>query len=188
LYEYHEGHVYLISDGHDVSTAAVPCKSRVVSEIEIFESSVCLLGSDASGHNVFFTTSDQLVPADTDTNLDIYDARICEPGATPANPCIAPEPPALPPCDGENCHGIPSATPSLLAPGTASFDGEGNLTPGAAAVVKVKTAAELKAEKLAKALKVCKQDKKKSKLQQCEKAARKKYGPAKAKKSNRRAN
>jgi hypothetical protein len=49
---------------------------------------------------------------------------------------------------------------------------------------KKKTAAEVKAENLAKALKVCHKDKKKSKRQKCEKAARKKYGATKAKKAS----
>jgi hypothetical protein len=104
--------VYLISDGRDVSGHNH------------------LLGTDATGANVFFQTGDRLVPKDTDTQVDIYDARICEPEN--GNPCIAEPPVALPPCDGENCHGIPEATPSLLAPGSASFNGEGNVTPAAA--------------------------------------------------------
>jgi hypothetical protein len=86
-----------------------------------------LLGADTTGHNVFFSSSDQLVPADTDTQVDIYDARVCEPEK--GNPCIAPESSPLPPCLGEACHGIPAATPALLAPGTASFNGEGNKAP-----------------------------------------------------------
>ena len=50
-------------------------------------SAVCLLGSDAEGDNVFFMTADQLVPEDTDTQVDIYDARVCEPEhGTPASP------------------------------------------------------------------------------------------------------
>jgi len=49
---------------------------------------------------------------------------------------------------------------------------------------KVKTATLTRAEKLKKALAACRKDKKKSKRQKCEKAARKKYGPLKkAKKS-----
>ncbi len=43
VYEWHEGHVYLISDGRDAS------------EGPYGKSSVQLLGSDASGANVFFT-------------------------------------------------------------------------------------------------------------------------------------
>ena len=55
VYEYHAGNVYLISDGQDVSAA------------EYF-SEVVLLGTDPSGRDVFFTTSDALVGQDTDTN------------------------------------------------------------------------------------------------------------------------
>ena len=123
VYEYHEGHVYLISDGHDVSGALSPCPN----EEETYGSASCLLGSDSSGHNVFFETSDRLVSKDTDTQVDIYDARICEPQA--GDPCITEPPPPLPPCGGEQCHGIPEPTPSLLAPGTATFNGEGNTAP-----------------------------------------------------------
>jgi DNA-binding beta-propeller fold protein YncE len=141
VYEWHEGHVYLISDAHDASTASTPCggtSPNVKTRSEIFESAVCLLGADATGQNVFFMTADRLVPKDTDTQVDIYDARICEPEA--GNPCISEPPPLLPPCGGEACHGIPATTPSLLAPGTATFNGEGNATPSSPvpAVVKKK--------------------------------------------------
>jgi hypothetical protein len=43
-----------------------------------------------------------------------------------------------------------------------------------------------RAQKLAKALKVCKRDKKKGKRQSCEKAARKKFGPLKKKAKKRK--
>jgi NHL repeat/WD40-like Beta Propeller Repeat len=124
------GCVFLVSDGSDVSEARSACSSGGAGS--------CLLGTDATGANVFFMTSDQLVPKDTDTQVDVYDARICEPEE--GNPCVVEPPPPLPPCDGENCHGIPAATPSLLAPGTASFNGEGNVTqsPPPPAVVKTK--------------------------------------------------
>ncbi|HTA13806.1 MAG TPA: hypothetical protein VK781_03010, partial [Solirubrobacteraceae bacterium] len=112
VYEYHAGHVSLISDGVDTSRYGLGQSS-----------SVELIGSDATGANVFFTTADQLVPQDTDTQRDYYDARIC----TSAEPCIGPGAPALPPCSGEACHGIPAATPALLAPASATFAGAGNL-------------------------------------------------------------
>jgi hypothetical protein len=136
VYEYHEGHVSLISDGHDLSVANSPCPLAEPTH----GSASCLLGSDASGHNVFFESTDRLVPQDTDTQVDIYDARICEPEA--GNPCITEPPPPLPPCGGEQCHGIPEPTPSLLAPGTATFNGEGNVPsspPPAKPAVKKKT-------------------------------------------------
>jgi hypothetical protein len=174
VYEWHAGHVYLISDGRDTSTAETPCKGNS-------GSSVCLLGADASGANVFFTTADRLVPQDTDTQVDIYDARVCEPEQ--GNPCITEPPRRLPPCGGEACHGIPAATPSNLTPGTASFNGEGNVTPPPPSAAKPLT----NAQKLAKALKACRTKHNKHKRAACEKQARKKYGATKAKKSAKRA-
>ena len=136
VYEWHDGRVSLISDGRDVSLDEgqnLSCQEPE-SNSHQFQSSVCLLGSDASGHNVFFSTADRLVPQDTDTELDIYDARICEPG----DPCIesstAPQP-----CLGEACHGVPAATPSLLTPGSASFNGQGNIAPSPPKKVTKKT-------------------------------------------------
>ncbi len=165
------GHVagctYLISDGRDTAEAGGG------------RSAVKLIGSDASGDNVFFTTADQLVPADTDTELDVYDARVCEPEG-----CIAEPTPPLPPCLGEQCHGIPAATPSLLAPGTASFNGEGNITPAAAPAVAVKPLT--RAQKLAAALKACGKDRKKAKRASCERTARKNFGPVKKSKKAKR--
>jgi hypothetical protein len=164
VYEWDEGHVYLISDGHDTSSAEVPpCGTG---------SAVCLLGADAAGANVFFTSADQLVPSDTDTQVDIYDARICEPEN--GNPCIAEPPQPLPPCLGEACHGIPAPVPSLLAPGTASFNGEGNVAPAVKPPVK----------KVATKAVKCKKGFVKNKKGRCVKKPRKKT--KKAKKSNRR--
>jgi hypothetical protein len=124
VYEYHDGEVSLISDGRDTSTSEI---------LGFHPSGVRLLGSDASGANVFFTTADQLVPTDTDTQFDVYDARIG--GGFPAPVTSAS-------CQGEACHGIPPAAPSLLTPGTATFSGAGNLAPAPAAVVKVKPKAK----------------------------------------------
>jgi hypothetical protein len=176
VYEYHAGHVYLISDGHDTSNASTPCGIRVTG------SAVCLLGADTTGANVFFMTADRLVPADTDTQVDIYDARICEPAA--GDPCVASEPPPLSPCLGEACHGIPAATPSLLAPGSATFDGAGDLVPAPPAV-KAKAKALTKAQKLADALKRCKKVRSRSKRAVCEKQARQKYGAPRQKQARK---
>jgi len=161
VYEWHNGHVYLISDGRDVSRAPTPCN---------LTSSVCLLGADASGANVFFSTADPLAPQDTDTQVDYYDARICSAG----DPCITPPLPSLPPCLGEACHGTPAATPSLLTPGSATFSGEGNLTPPEVKPA-VKPKSLTRAQKLAKAVKACKK-KPRRKRAVCEAQARKRYG------------
>jgi len=135
VYEWHEGHVSLISDGRDLSENLGGANGCV-------QSSVCLFGTDASGHDVFFATADQLAGTDTNTELDIYDARVCE----PASPCI-PEPPApAQPCSGEECHGTPVATPGVPAAPTATFNGAGNAEP-APLVTKTVTKKPVKCKK-----------------------------------------
>jgi DNA-binding beta-propeller fold protein YncE len=171
IYEYHEGTVSLISDGRDT---AVEHEQGVCGGSF---SATCLIGVDATGKNVFFSTADQLSPQDTDTQLDVYDARICEPEH--GDPCIQPPSSEQSPCIGESCHGTPPAALSQLTPGSASFSGAGNLPPPAPSIKKPLT----KAQKLAKALKACRKDKQKAKRVSCERQARKKYGPAKVKKS-----
>lgn len=159
VYEYHEGHVFLISDGKDTTH-----EGRV--DITPTE----LLGSDASGANVFFATFDRLVPEDTDTQRDFYNAHIC----SEREPC--PPPKTSPaPCEGEACRGTPPGAPANLTPGSESFTGPGNLTPAAPAPPKSKTAAQIRAEKLAKALKSCrkKHGKKRAK---CERRAHHAFG------------
>jgi hypothetical protein len=109
--------VSLISDGRDVSTSnSLECGGEL--------SSVCLVGTDLTGSNVFFMSADQLVPGDTDTQLDVYDARICEPER--GNPCVSAAPKPLPPCLGEACHGTPPATPGAPNVPSATFNGSGN--------------------------------------------------------------
>src|ERR1700689_1314131 len=84
VYEYHEGNVYLISDGRDTSTVdAGP--------------GTYLAGSDPSGEDVFFFTSDPLVPQDGDTQQDLYDARVGGGSPPPAAPAA---------CTGEACLGL----------------------------------------------------------------------------------
>jgi hypothetical protein len=133
VYEWHEGHVYLISDGRDVSGAQVATCS-------IFGfSSVCLLGSDGTGRNVFFTTADRLVPQDTDTQVDVYDARIC----TSGEPCVGSAPPVAV-CQGEACHGTPGGAPLLAGVGSVAFAGPGNLVAPAPVLAHKKTAVKVK--------------------------------------------
>ncbi len=127
VYEYHEGHVYLISDGRDVSAAHMTaCEPSGGTS-----SSVCLIGASGSGGDVFFSTADRLVAGDTDTQGDVYDARIC----TAGDPCVASAAPQVS-CVGEACHGTPPSAPSAPGAGSAVFSGPGNLAPPAKAVVK----------------------------------------------------
>ena len=107
VYEYHDGEVSLISDGRDTSAS-------------LGESSVQLQGITQSGADVFFTTADRLVPQDTDTQQDIYDARMG--GGFPA-------PPVPTPCAEAACQGGLPSPPLFGAPSSATFSGVGNLTP-----------------------------------------------------------
>jgi hypothetical protein len=166
------GCVFLISDGRDVSV-------NLVGEAPVCKtgSSVCLLGTDTTGDNVFITTTDQLVGSDTNTELDYYDARVCEPEH--GNPCVQSPPPTPPGCKEEECHGIPAGTPGVPAAPSAMFNGSGNLTSPLSVVVKPKSLT--RAQKLANALGSCRKKYKMSKKRRaaCEKRAHQKYSAAK---------
>jgi DNA-binding beta-propeller fold protein YncE len=162
VYEYRDGHVYLISDGHDIGLEHVTaCRSA---------SDVCLLGTDVSGRDVFFTTSDQLLSQDTDTQLDVYDARAC----SPEDPCIATVSPSPAPCAGEACHGIPTQAPAMPAPGSAAFNGAGNIAPRPP--VHVKRRSPTRAQRLKNALRRCRTKSNRPRRRRCEAAARRRYG------------
>jgi hypothetical protein len=122
IYEYREGHVYLIYGG-DVS-----------------ESGQSLVGTSFSGEDVFFQTQNPLVPEDTDTQPDVYDARI-NGGSPPASTAAG--------CHGEGCLGALSGEPSLPGAGSASQPGGENLAAPAPVPVKpaVKSKAKVKAKR-----------------------------------------
>ena len=84
-------------------------------------SAVELLGTDSTGANVFFYTEDQLVPQDTDTQLDLYDARIG--GGFPYSPPTAK-------CDSDACQGTPSLPPPIPAAASIVFSGSSNPSLG----------------------------------------------------------
>lgn len=80
------------------------------------------LATDESGRNVFFTTRDQLVHADHDELIDLYDAR--EGGGIPSqNEKGGSE------CQGEACQSDIAPPPSDPTPASSSFEGAGNLPP-----------------------------------------------------------
>jgi hypothetical protein len=143
--------------------------------------------ASASGDDVFFTTIDKLVKADTDSVSDMYDASVCgtgeSVGETKTHACLPKPGVATPPCEStDSCRVTAPAQPGVFgAPPSATFSGAGNATPAVAAPVAKKSLT--RAQKLANALKVCRKDKKKSKRTSCEKSARKRYGPVKAKKA-----
>jgi sugar lactone lactonase YvrE len=134
------------------------------------------LEATPSGSDVFFLTAGQLLPQDTDTAFDVYDARVCTPGL----PCLTPPVPAPPGCSTAN--GCRPAAPGVQAPlgpsGTARLSGAGNIVqPPKQEIKGVKTTSKplTRAQKLAKALKACKKRKGKKRTA-CERKARKAYG------------
>jgi len=132
--------------------------------------------ADASedGSDVFFTTAQPLVGQDTDEIADLYDAHVEGglPAPVPPGACSSPE----------ACRGASSPAPVPQAPTSATFTGPGNPTPPApasgGAPPKPRTAAQIRAEKLTRALKACRKDRSRKKRVACEKSAHKSYGAA----------
>jgi hypothetical protein len=144
------------------------------------EHEAAFLDASVSGNDVFFITADQVLPQDKDKNFDIYDAHVCEASA----PCPPASAEAAHQCGSvENCRPGEYPVPSSQAPASTSVSVSGNLARQQVLAVKVvsKPKPLTRAQKLAKALKACKKDKKKSKRLACEKQAKKKYGPVKKK-------
>jgi hypothetical protein len=137
---------------------------------------------DASenGEDVFMISRADLVPQDHGESFQLFDARV---GATP--------PPTETACTGAGCQGIPAAPPIFATPASASITGADDLEPAPASKVAVKktvkkTAAQLKAEKLSKALKACHAKRGKNRSA-CEASARKKFGAVKKAKAKGKA-
>ena len=126
--------------------------------------------------DVFFLTASSLSPLDTDTAYDVYDAHTCS-GAAPC--FVASEAP--PACSGEaSCRSAPTPQPQTFGPGPSeTFSGVGNVTPEPVAGVKALTAAQVRARRLAGALKACRKKHDRKKRATCEKAAHKAYGAKK---------
>jgi hypothetical protein len=164
VYEYRSGEVFLISPGNEtVPYEREPGETRLlgISETD---------GNDETEGNIFFSTSSQLVPQDTDTQEGWYDAR--EDGGFPA-PTIQPA------CIGEACQGATSTPPTLMTAGASKTTlGGANLTPASNSAPSP-SKPSLSAQ-LSKALRACRKDKRKSKRVSCEKQARKHYASTRA--------
>jgi hypothetical protein len=90
------------------------------------------LGNGLDGRDVFFFTTESLVPQDRNGNLyKLYDARVGSPSVP------APEP--SPPCSGEGCRGPIVAAPGAAQVGTALTGArQGDQEPGAKATSRSK--------------------------------------------------
>ena len=177
LYEFHsggpisQGVVSLVSDGRDT---------------QLYKGEFCgplLQGIDSTGGNVLFTTDDPLVPGDVDgAQRDIYDARVG--GGFPVSPGDA-----TGVCGPGECEGASGSAPALPTPGS-SIQGAEGVDPlpvvVSAPAGKKKGVVSSRAQRLARALKVCKAKPKRRRVV-CEREARGRYGSqVKAKKLNRR--
>jgi hypothetical protein len=100
VYEYDEAGLHLLSGG----TAG---------------SGSYFLDATPNGGDVFFATAQSLLPRDTDTVYDYYDARV---GGGFSEP-----PPPPPICEAEGCSASPAA-PAFSAPASTTFTGLGNVS------------------------------------------------------------
>jgi hypothetical protein len=104
VYESHEGRVSLISTGHSPTSDEQPTITP-------------------SGRDVFFTSTESILPQKSDGLTGLWDARI-EGGFN--RKLVPPEG-----CNGDACQGPPSVPNLLAAPASATFSGLGNPAPPA---------------------------------------------------------
>jgi hypothetical protein len=150
VYEYEDGHVYLVSYGGP--------------HTGIFEGGVAI---SASGQNIYFQSTEQLAPQDHDSSPDIYDARV-NGGFPAASAAVG--------CSGEGCQQPAAPVPVVAAPGSATFTGPVSAALPVA-VAPPRRVVLTRAQKLAKALKLCKKDRARTVRARCERLARGRYAP-----------
>jgi hypothetical protein len=182
VYEFHAsgslstGEVHLLSGGRDTSTIPGNGCGNLLYPGGLM---------DASGDNVLFSTTESLVPGDTDGGQrDLYDARVGGGFALPRG--------AL--CSGEGCGaaasggGVPgfvgegSAVQASEAPLVAAVQGasgSGGGQPGARA----RSGGVSRSVLLARALRACRAKPRVRRLM-CERGARRRYGPVKGSKAS----
>jgi hypothetical protein len=151
VYEYHAGRVSLI--------ATDAAKS-------VGENYQTLIGTTASGGDVFFQTDARLVGRDIDTLVDFYDARVD--GGFPA-------PTEQAACQGEACQGAPAGAPVFGLPSSVSFSGAANLAPAPAAKAVATPRGLTAAQKLSRALAACRREPGRKRAS-CRASARRRFG------------
>jgi DNA-binding beta-propeller fold protein YncE len=162
------------------------CVSLISSGTSAKESA--FMDAGRTGNDTFFVTGQPLVGAEHETNLSLYDARVC----TSESPCINSEEANPRPCEStDTCRPGPAPHTTFNPPPTGgSSPAEPAPKQGALpnkTVVKPLT----RAQKLALALKSCRKKykgKHKSKRRaSCERQARKAFGPPKHKATHKKA-
>ena len=121
---------------------------------------------------MFFTTADRLVPVDSDSELDYYDARVNGGFSAPVEPV----------CHGEEtCLGPPSSPGAVGGVGSEA-PGSGNLIEMPSVIPSLsgspgKPKPLTRAQLLAKALRACHKDHRRARRVACERGAHRRYGP-----------
>jgi hypothetical protein len=158
IYEWHDGVLSLISSGTSPS-------------------SDFLLGASPSGSDVFFMSATEFAPEDREHSYQIWDARAEGGLSAPATPLQ---------CESAaTCRSMVATPPTTIDPATVSVSSPGDVAAvaGAESPPPVKPKVESRGEKLGKALKRCRELKKKPKRLACEKTVHGKYGPRAKKKT-----
>ncbi len=177
LYEYEPGGVGdCTASSVTFSSKSDGCANLISSGTSPEESG--FLDASMSGGDVFFLTTSKLASQDYGKAYEIYDAHECSASV----PCVSPVV-SSPPCDsGDSCKAAPAPQPSIFgAPASATFSGTGNVVVAGSAPV-LGTRSLTRAQKLARALKVCAK-KPKRKRGACRRQARKRYGAKTARKA-----
>jgi hypothetical protein len=146
VYEYEDGSVHLLSDGNGQYQSL-------------------LLGASKDGSDVIIETADSLVTQDQNNGQgDLYDVRVDGGFRRPAPPTG---------CEADACQGPLSAAPVLPSAVSAVLPAEN----GASAPVPnaTRTAAQIRAQQLTRALKTCRSYQNRKKRVGCERQARKRY-------------
>jgi hypothetical protein len=163
------------------STSSQGCVGLISSGIGGQEAA--FLDASESGGDVFFMTANALLPQDFDSSLDVYDAHEC----TSGSPCLQAAGTAPAACQSlDACRAAVTPQSELFgAPASALFSGPGNAAASTPALAKRKSAAQIRTEKLAKGLGVCRRKRDRHRRTACEREARRLYGARKATRSTK---
>ncbi len=139
------------------------------------------LDASETGGDVFFLTTAKLLPQDFDQAPDVYDAHEC----TAEVPCFVPPPVAPRPCvTGDGCKPSPTPQPLIFgAPPSATFSGTGDVV-SSSSTQRALPKALTRAQRLARALGVCRKKQGRKRRAACERTAKRKYGAGKSARAN----
>jgi hypothetical protein len=132
------------------------------------------IDANQNGDDAFFMTAEKLLPTDTDTAQDIYDAHACQPDNCPSTTQTPP------PCTTTDaCRPAPTPQPTIYnTPPSATYNATTNTTPTPPTTPTPKPPTKpTPAQQLAKALKTCRHKHNPHTRHTCETQAHKKYKP-----------